>query len=183
MTTPDPSLTVREMQLADIDVRIDYFHESSDDHLLVLGVDRALLPTREVWRASYEEDYKRPVRERANFGLLWELDAQVVGFSSVDRIDFGNEAFMHLHVLNPAHRQRGLGREFVKKSVSIYFGALALKRLFCEPNAFNVAPNRTLQSAGFRYLFTHETTPGSINFPQVTTRWVFDRRDAVPSPG
>ena len=56
---------------------------------------------------------------------------------------------------------------------------LELRRLYCEPNAFNVAPNRTLQRAGFTYLFSHEAAPSSINFMQVTTRWVLDRPDAA----
>lgn len=56
-------LTVREMQLAEVGIRIDYFHEASDEHLERLGVDRALLPTREAWLAFYEEDFARPVPE------------------------------------------------------------------------------------------------------------------------
>ena len=52
---------------------------------------------------------------------------------------------------------------------------LKLKRLFCEPNAFNVAPNRTLQKAGFKYLKTHMTVPGPLNFHQAVTRWVIER--------
>jgi RimJ/RimL family protein N-acetyltransferase len=123
----------------------------------------------------YAEDYARPIRERVNYSLVWELDREVVGFSSVDRIDFGNEAFMHLHILNPAERQEGLGATFVRKSTAIYFRVLELERIFSEPNAFNVAPNRTLQRAGFRYLCTHEAQPSPINLWQVTTRWVLDR--------
>jgi RimJ/RimL family protein N-acetyltransferase len=73
-------------------------------------------------------------------------------------------------------REKGLGVEFVKESARAYFRALELERLFSEPNALNVAPNRTLQRAGFRYLFTHETTPGPINLPQLATRWVLERR-------
>jgi hypothetical protein len=46
--------------------------------------------------------------------------------------------------------------------------------LFCEPNAFNVAPNRTLQRAGFKYVKTHMTVPGLLNFHQAVTRWVFE---------
>ena len=63
----------------------------------------------------------------------------------------------------------------MKKSAQVYFEVLELERLFCEPNALNIGPKRTLQRAGFSYLFTHETTPGPINFPQVATRWVLDR--------
>jgi len=173
------NLVVREMPLSDVDIRIDYFHDSSDEHLHRLGVDRALLPTREAWRSLYEEDYARPITERLTYAILWELDGHVVGFSSTDRIEFGRRAFMHLHILRPEQRQEGLGAQFVQLSAWHYFSALELEQLFSEPNAFNVAPNRTLQRAGFRYLFTHEAQPSAINFPQVTTRWVLDRPEGI----
>jgi len=174
MTLP-PSLTVREMELADVDVRIDYFHDASDGHVRTLGVDRRLLPTREEWYEFYETDYARPLRERSNYSLVWEVDGQAVGFSSTDQITFGDHAFMHLHILSPQQRRSGLGAYFVKNSAAIYFRVLELRQLFCQPNAFNVAPNRTLQRAGFKYLFTHNATPSAINFPQAVTRWVLDR--------
>jgi RimJ/RimL family protein N-acetyltransferase len=172
---PDAQLTVREMRLSEVGIRIDYFHNASDEYLRMLGVDRSLFPTREAWQAFYEEDCSRPIRDRVNYILLWERDGRMVGFSSTDRINFGNEALMHLNIVEAELRRRGLGTQFVRLSAQAYFEALELKRLFCEPNAFNVAPNRTLQRAGFRYLLTHESQPSSINFPQVTTRWVLDR--------
>ncbi len=171
----EAKLTVREMPLAEVDLRIDYFHHSSDEHLRTLGVDRARLPTPEDWRSSYEEDYARPIEARETYSLVWELDGQTVGFSSTDRIVFGQEAFMHLHILEPTRRHKGLGAEFVRMSAESYFRTLQLQRLFSEPNAFNTAPNRALQRAGFRYLFTHEAQPSPINFTQVTTRWVMDQ--------
>jgi RimJ/RimL family protein N-acetyltransferase len=168
-------LTVREMQLAEVGVRIDYFHRASDQHLLTLGVDRSLLPTPDAWRTSYEEDFVRPVSARASYLLVWEHDGLVVGFSSTDRIVFGREAFMHLHILDQGMRGQGLGVQFVRQSARLYFEVLELERLFSEPNALNVAPNRTLQRAGFRYLHSHKTKPGPINFPQLATLWVLDR--------
>jgi RimJ/RimL family protein N-acetyltransferase len=172
-----PSLTVREMRLADVGIRIDYFHDASDGYLQTLGVDRALLPSREEWYAFYEEDYARPIHLRAHYSLVWELDGQPVGFGSTDQITFGEEARMHLHIVRPTRRREGLGHEFVKQSVPVYFEVLRLQRLACEPNAFNVAPNRTVQRVGFRYQLTHRTTPGPINFPQATTRWVLQRSE------
>lgn len=173
--SPEAKLAVREMQLAEVDLRINYFHDSSDEHLRTLGVDRVRLPAPEAWRSFYEQDYVRPIKERESYSLVWELDGRPVGFSSTDRIVFGKEAFMHLHILGPTRRQQGLGAEFVRMSAEAYFRALELERLYSEPNAFNTAPNRALQRAGFRYLFTHEAQPSSINFLQVTTRWVLDR--------
>jgi RimJ/RimL family protein N-acetyltransferase len=170
----EPVLTVREMRPDEAPIRIGYFHDATDDYLRMLGVDRALLPTREAWQAFYDEDCARPLAERLTYSVLWELDGEPVGFSSTDRIELGEQAFMHLHVLRPERRRVGLGSAFVRLSARHYFSVLGLRRLFCEPNAFNAAPNRAVQRAGFRYLFSHETTPGPINFFQVTTRWVLE---------
>ena len=163
------------MLLSEVDLRIGYFHDAPDDYLRTLGVDRALLPSRQAWRESYAADHARPIQERHSYSLVWELDGQVVGFSSVDRISFGEQAFMHLHILESGRRRSGMGTEFVKLSAAHYFRVFELQRLYCQPNAFNVAPNRTLQRAGFRYVFTKDgMAPSSINFPQPITRWVLD---------
>lgn len=166
---------VREMRLDEVDLRIRYFHDATDDSLRKLGVDRARLPDPASWRAFHEADYRRPPHERENYLVVWELHGRPVGLSSLDRIAVGRDAFMHLHILDPALRGQGLGTEFVRQSAALYFEVFGLERLYCEPNACNVAPNRTLQRAGFRYLFSHETTPGPLNFRQVTTRWELTR--------
>lgn len=168
-------LAVREMRLAEVNLRIDYFHDAPDEHLRRMGVDRARLPARHAWRAFHEEDFARPLKDRLNYLLVWECDGEAVGFSSADHITFGAEAFMHLHIVRPQMRQQGMGAAFVEESARLYFESLELVRLFSEPNALNTAPNRALQRAGFRFLFTHETTPGTINYPQLVTRWVLDR--------
>jgi RimJ/RimL family protein N-acetyltransferase len=90
---------------------------------------------------------------------------------------------MHLHILSPMLRRKGVGAEFVKSSTQVYFRVLESERLFCEPNAINVAPHRTLQRAGFHDLFTHEARPRPINFPQMTARSVLDRPEYIrPMP-
>ena len=174
-----PRLVVREMQPAEVGLRIDYFHDSSDEYLTMLGVDRAALPSRAAWRSDYAADYDLPVEKRGGVALIWELDGRTVGFSSADRIVFGEEAYMHLHKISPELRHKGFGVEFVKESARYYFRTLRLDRLYCEPNAFNTAPHRTLQRAGFRYQFTHEARPGPINFHQTTTRWMMERPHSV----
>ena len=179
----DVRLSVRELREDEISLRIDYFHSASDEHLERLGVARELLPDPVVWRTYYEEDYRRPIERRRDYSLAWELDGEVVGFTTADRITYGAEAFMHLHLFDESRRDAGLGALFVTLSVPRYFEALALERLLCEPNALNVAPNRTLQRAGFRYEMSHHTIPGPLNPPQVVTRWRFERGWLADSAG
>lgn len=173
-------LSVRELGPDEMHLRVDYFHSSSDDHLALMGADRALLPAPAEWVAAYAADAARPREERTTSSLAWEADGVVVGFSTIDRITFGDEAFLHLHLLEAERRRRGLGAPFVRLSAARFVEMFALRRLLSEPNALNVAPNRTLQRAGFRYVGTHETTPGPFNPRQPVTRWVLDADALVP---
>ena len=56
--------TVRELALSEVGLRIDYFHDASDEYLQVLGVQRKLLPSREAWHAHYEHEFSLPIAER-----------------------------------------------------------------------------------------------------------------------
>lgn len=169
------ALLVREMDLGESELIIDYFHGSTPEYLEVLGVDPTRLPSPERWRETFAEQLGLPIEQRAMLAVIWEEDDTPVGFSTADKIRFGEEAHMHLHIVDPQRRQSGLGAECVRRTVDLYFERLRLRRLFCQPNAFNVAPNRTLQRAGFTYLKTHTTVPGPLNFRQPVTRWVMER--------
>lgn len=166
---------VRPMRLSEVGFRIDYFHDASDEHLRTLGVERSSLPSRDHWLRGYEREFALPIAQRSSYILAWELDGELVGFSTADPFTFGDEAFMHLHIRLPDRRRQGLGVEFVRRSADAYFETLELRRLLCQPNAFNVAPNRTLQAAGFRYVRTEVARPHPMNFEQPITRWVLER--------
>jgi len=169
------SLVVREMGVGEAELVIDYFHGSTPEHLELLGIDPARLPSPEYWRQRYANDFAKPIADRSSLLVIWELDSVPIGFSTADKIVFGKHAHMHLHVVDPQRRGSGIGTACVRETAKLYFEKLALERLFCEPNAFNVAPNRTLQSAGFRYVKTHMTVPGPINHHQAVTRWVLEQ--------
>jgi RimJ/RimL family protein N-acetyltransferase len=169
------TLIVREMTFAETGIIIDYLHTSTPEYLEMLGVDPTRLPPRESWPERFAREYALPVEKRNALWVIWLSDDRAIGFSTSDKIIYGERANMHLHVTEPDLRNQGVGVECVRRSVDIYFERLSLKRLFCEPNAFNVAPNRTLQKAGFKYLKTHMTVPSPLNFHQAVTRWVMER--------
>ena len=83
---------------------------------------------------------------------------------------------MHLHIPGASDAAgRASARRPCAARLPIYFQSWDLLRLFSEPNAFNAAPNRTLQAAGFRYVKTHMTVPGRLNFHQAVNRWELER--------
>lgn len=170
-------LNVREMQLDEVDVIIDYYHQSSSEDLEAIGIDPTRLPEPEKWLDRYALDYAKPIEKRQMFLAIWESAEGPVGFSTTDKIAYGQQATMHLHILNSQSRAIGIGARCLKETVKLYFEALQLQRLFCEPSAFNIAPNRTLQKTGFKYLKTYRTVPGPLSYEQAVTRWVFDKQN------
>ena len=170
-------LNVREMRIEETSLVIDYFHSSTPEHLEMLGVDPTRVPPKDVWTSLFKSLFDVPLAERRGFFLIWLADGRPIGFSSCDKIVFGTQANMHLHVTEPTQRQQGIGEQCVRQSVALYFQRLQIKQLFCEPNAFNIGPNRTLQRAGFKYLKTYMTVPGPLNFHQAVNRWLIERRE------
>jgi RimJ/RimL family protein N-acetyltransferase len=170
-----PPRVARPMLLAETDLIIEYFHSASPEFLNSLGVDPSRLPGRAQWQGIFQRYFALPIEERNFFPIIWEIEGKPAGFTSADKIVFGQEAYMHLHIFDSEQRKAGNGTFFVKESAKIYFDTLRISRLYCEPYALNVAPNRTLQAAGFKYVKTHETVPGPLNFHQPVTRWILER--------
>ena len=167
----NPGLSVREIRQEDIDPLVHYWFSADDAFLIAMGVDLAKMPTRDEFVAMLTEQLNTPLREKKSYCIIWLLDGVAVGHSNINKIVFGEEAYMHLHMWNGGTRQQGLGTEFVKLTLPYFFGNLELKKLYSEPYALNPAPNRTLAKAGFDFVKQHITTPGSLNFEQPVNLW------------
>ena len=126
---PEGSLSIRPMQLADFAVRVADFHEATDEHLTRLGVERSLLPNPGEWLARFASNLALPLQQRPEYGVGWKLDDTLVGFSTADQIQFGVEAHMHLHTVDPERRAAGLGSRFVRLTPLHYCEVLRLARL------------------------------------------------------
>jgi RimJ/RimL family protein N-acetyltransferase len=140
------TLTVREMAADETDLIVDYFLNSTSEHLEMLGVDPTRFPPAASWRERIRRECKLPIEQRAAVLVSWLSDELPIGFSTLDKISFGEQANMHLHVIEPDRRKRGVGTECVRRSVDLYFDRLKLKRLFCEPHATSRRTGRCRRS-------------------------------------
>ncbi|MEO1652269.1 MAG: GNAT family protein [Bacteroidota bacterium] len=171
------NLKVREVLPEEIPRLVDYFHQASPEYLIQLGADIQKLPPRDEWVAFIEKDQARPYPKREFYYLIWERDGQAIGHNNINKLQYGKEAYMHLHLWDNGQRQKGLGQAFLRQSIPLFFQHFELEALYCEPHAHNPAPNRTLPKLGFRFIKEYETTPGFINFHQLVRRYVLKRED------
>ena len=160
---------------ADYRSMLDYFLGADERFLRGMGVDPDKLPQRDAWLARLLPDLTRPDSHKQTFYLGWDYDGNRVGHCNLNPLAYGAQAHLHLHLWDAGARRAGLGTEFLRRSIDVFFQRFALHRLYCEPYAENPAPNRVLSKAGFRLLERHRTIPGLINFEQEVNRYVLER--------
>lgn len=167
--------SIRHIAEQDISYIVNYFHECSDELLFTMGVDKNKLMEKGKWCNIIAEDLNKSLHEKQFCYLLWKIDGRPIGHSNINKISYGNHAYIHMHIWHEEHRSGGNGSYFLGKCIPEYFEKFRLKKLYCEPNAHNQASNNTLARAGFIFLKEYETEPGLINFRQKVNRWVFTK--------
>lgn len=172
-----PTLTVRKLHREDIDALTNYWLNADRSYLEGMGVDIAKMPNREEWHRMLTEQLATPLKEKKSYALIWEVDGKAVEHSNINKIIYGQEAYMHLHLWSPEVRKKGYGVQFIRLSLPCYFTDFQLQTLYCEPYALNPAPNHTLERAGFRPVKEYVTTPGWINFEQPVRLWEMTREE------
>lgn len=165
------TLSVRELQASDIDAIIRYWLESDSAFLQGMGVDLNKMPARDEWEKMLTQQLDQSYEEKKSYCMIWLVDNEPVGHSNVNKIVFGEEAYMHLHLWAAGVRRKGMGTELVKMTLPWFFENMQLKKLYCEPYALNPAPNKTLEKIGFTFVKTYTTIPGWLNFEQPVNLW------------
>jgi len=153
----------------------DYFLTADPAYLRGMGVDATKLLPRDEWLARPLADHERPDRDKQLCYVGWYVDDELVGHSSINKIVYGVEAYIHLHLWRAESRRAGAGTELFRRSANYFRRRFELARLYCEPWAENPAPNRVLAKLGFRLDKRYRTVPGLNHFEQDVNRYVIDR--------
>ena len=164
-------LSAREMQKYDVEPITQYWLTADPAFLKSMGVDLAKMPSKKEWITMLLEQLAQPYPEKKSYCLIWQIDKKAIGHCNVNKIKFGDEAYMHLHLWNKEFRKKGMGTELVKMSLPYFFENLELKKIYSEPYALNPAPNKTMEKAGFTFVKEFITIPGFLNFEQPVKRW------------
>ena len=168
-------IAVRELKNKDAELVVRYFHDATPDFLKGMGVDREKLPLADEWVKIIHTDIEKPHEQKEFFYVIWMYENKPIGHSNINKIVYGQEAYMHLHLWTADRRHKGIGTSLVRLSLPYYFQNFKLNELYSEPYALNVAPNKTLEGIGFELVKEYETIPGLINFHQPVKRWRMSR--------
>ena len=164
-------LVVREISKPDIQSIANYWSNAENDYLTGMGVDLAKMPSEDALKHMLENQIELPYDQKAALAIVACIDSKTIGHCNVNRIEFGNQAHMHLHIWHPDYRKQGFGKKMVEQALAIFFDRLNLETVWCEPYAHNPAPEKTLINVGFEFVKRYTTIPGSINFEQEVNQY------------
>ena len=169
------TLSVRELTADDVPSLASYWVDSDPAFMQSMGVDLSKIPSRNDLVDMLSQQLTQSYKDKKAYAIIGLLNGEAVGHCNVNKIVFGNEAAMHLHLWKSDTRQKGIGTALVKQSLPYFFKNLQLKKLWCEPYALNPAPNKTLEKIGFEFVKEYVTVPGSLSFEQPTKQWLLTR--------
>ena len=168
-------LTAREANQKDIELIADYWFTADEAYLKAMGIDTAKMPSRADFSAMLTTQFSLPYNQKKAYAIIWMADDEPIGHSNLNPVEFGDHAYMHIHIWNTKYRRMGYGTELIKLSLPYFFKNMALKKIYCQPYALNPAPSKTLEKAGFKFVKEHTTKPGSITFEQPVILWEIEQ--------
>jgi RimJ/RimL family protein N-acetyltransferase len=163
---------VRELKPGDIDTIVTYFLGLSAAELAHIGIDGASLKLQDEWRQWFEKNLYQPLDKVSAYFLVWDVDDTMVGFSFIDRIVYGSDAYLHMYLIQPSLRQSGYGQTFIKQTITSLFDQFKFDQLYCEPSAINTSAQRAVQACGFKYIKTHNQHSSAFAYQIPLSQWL-----------
>lgn len=131
--THDPimKMMIKTLPQNQFEKLVDYFLNLSPEDVSRMCVDKSSLLNRDAWIQFLINDSHKNLEDRQLYYLGWYLDDQLIGHSGVNKIAYGVEACVHLHIWQPELRRQGLGKAYLWKAMQIYFEKFELQKMIC----------------------------------------------------
>lgn len=163
---------VGDLVPGDVEHIVQYWHGSSPDYLLSIGVARERLPSPRKMHEALA--LKLASAGTAPTILVIRLKGEGVGVHELTHVDPGVSAVMHAHIWREEDRRRGIGLVSYVRAMERFFALHRFERIIFETPRANTGANRLKQKLGIE-----PTGSGTIYLPIMTgsmdtTRYVVE---------
>jgi RimJ/RimL family protein N-acetyltransferase len=162
-------LVLREIELADVEHIVDYWHGTDPALLAPLGVDLSKLRSPEATRARFramvpaaQEADAPPCSSRA---VVLCYGGKVVAYSNLN-IKSPQDAILHFHVVaNKGPRVKALAYLLFPRVLRLFFDETGLDRITLQTATVNRHVGRLLAAFGLRPKRVHLDVPDGLARP------------------
>jgi len=147
-------ITIDDYVREDIAIFVDYWHDTSSDHIREMGVDQVQLPSRSAMAEALDAalDRRRLAERRAALRVVAiRANDRTIGFHQVtDFVPGRKSAIMHGYITDPSWRGRGAGTVSYTKSMVLFFDRFDLASILFETPFNNPAAHAIKRKLGIR---------------------------------
>jgi RimJ/RimL family protein N-acetyltransferase len=156
-------IVVRDVDEADLDALVAYWHEGVADHAF-LGIDPERLGSPEDTRARFRAANRSVGGGGKTAAFVLAMGARVVAYTNVNFR--GRDGYAHVHFIDPDTRNRGVASSLVPSILGMFFEHLPIDRLVLEARTRNTGINRVLEKSGLKPAWTgHLEKPDGLAGP------------------
>jgi hypothetical protein len=144
--SPIGTVAVRDVERGDIEEFVRYWHESGDEHLRYLHVDRDRLGTPNDTRARFQASMRTGDPDQQTIAFSVTLGGSVVAYFNLNRYSL-LQNYPHIHVIDPEHQgvKAGISAAAgMPYGLKILFDLFPIERIVLQTRTSVVAINRLL---------------------------------------
>ena len=177
--TPVGAAVLRALAAEDVEDVVRFWHETGDELLDFLGIDRSRLGTREDTHQRFLRAIPSGDPAQMNLAFAIDVDGTLSGYTLLNR--YSPEVnYSHWHIIRPELRGAGLSSALYPCRIKMYFDAAPLQCLIHQTRTRNIAVNRMLDKWVPIAETRHIDDPDGVALPgEFHLRYV--RRQDVPA--
>ena len=144
----DTEVTVRDIEEADVQTLVDYWHGSDSEYLRSLGVDVTKLVSQEETRNRFLSSVPPSQSDQRRATFIVASSEQIIGYTNLHIVS-PEEVYAHIHILQKGIRSKGLAYVLFLEMLRIFFSCLPIEKLIFQTSPENKSLHRLIQRFGF----------------------------------
>jgi len=173
-------IRLRDLQEQDIPALISYWVDSSPEYIRSIGADPRKIPSRDQLLATYRSALPEAGPGRSRVVVIVEsAKGNLIGYTNLF-IKSADEAYAHVHILDPAYRSRGIAQTLFPHAIRLFFRLAPIGRILMQTSPENQRVNRFLQAVGLTPERIHIADPDGMARPGDFNVYTLERRLFTP---
>lgn len=146
------TITVRDLEVADLPQVMDYWFRSPPGFLEGMGVDMAKLQSEAEMFANIKNrlDHNRTLAVSKLFALAILSDGVAIGVHTLVPFTEGDSGILHAHLWKTESRGRGIGVQSYPLACRIFIERFSLQRIIFKTPVQNIGAIRMKEKLGIR---------------------------------
>ena len=146
-------ISLCDIQERDIPYIVDYWHNSDDNYLHSMRVDKSKLISRDVTATKFIESIPKNRGDQSRITLVFKDGETVIAYTNVS-LNADGVGYGHVHIIKNGYKQIGFVAEFFDTAIEIFREKFHVNSLRFQTNKENRRINRYLAKLGYEVAHT-----------------------------